>query len=216
MAKPLNNLPLCRSARLQQSQGSCLGSLQSTLVEEKSNIDLGGSNVDPDLWCSCQGCDDGRLMICCDQQGENCNVWYHYDCVGLTLEEGWRIGASGKDFVCPLCRLIPDDSPDALFIVDTPTCLLHVPSFNGGTLVHKHFVTLYYLHTRKLFIGGLMFVLVPFGKAGKCFVLELARLYQAFVGDSALHSIALMACSVMQPLLLQKPCKRSKAKDHSH
>ena len=58
--------------------------------------------------------------------------------------------------------------------------------------------------------------MVPFGKAGKCFVLELARLYQAFVGDSALHSIALMACSVMQPLLLQKPCKQSKAKDHSH
>ena len=25
-----------------------------------------------------------------------------------------------------------------------------------------------------------------------------------------------MACSVMQPLLLQKPCKQSKAKDHAH
>ena len=67
---------------------------------------------------------------------------------------------------------------------------------------------------RMLFIGEL----VPFGnsKARKSFVLELARLYQAFVGDSALRSIALMACSVMQPLLLQKPCKQSKAKEHSH
>ena len=101
MAKPLNNLPLHCSARLQQRQGSCLGSLQATLVEEKLDIDLDGSNVDPDLWCSCRGRDDGHLMICCDQQGESCNVWYHYDCVGLTLEEGRRIGASGKDFVCP-------------------------------------------------------------------------------------------------------------------
>ena len=66
MAKPLNNLPLRRSARLQQWQGSCLGGLQSTLVEEKSDIDRGGPNVDPDLWCPCQGRDDGRLMICCD------------------------------------------------------------------------------------------------------------------------------------------------------
>ena len=31
-------------------------------------------------------------------------------------------------------------------------------------------------------------------------MLELTRLYQAFVGDLALHSIAVMACSVMQPL----------------
>ena len=41
MAKPLNNLPLRRSARLQQWQGSCLGGLQSTLVEE-SRILIGG------------------------------------------------------------------------------------------------------------------------------------------------------------------------------
>ena len=33
---------------------------------------------------------------------------------------------------------------------------------------------------------------------------ELTKLYQAFVEDSALRSIAMMACSVMQPLLLQK------------
>ena len=44
---------------------------------------------------------------------------------------------------------------------------------------------------------------------------ELARLYRAFAEDSALHSIALMACSVMQPLLLQKPFWNSCAKDHS-
>ena len=53
MAKPLNNLPLRRSAQLQQQQGSCLRGLQSNLVEEKSDIDRGGPNVDPDLWCSC-------------------------------------------------------------------------------------------------------------------------------------------------------------------
>jgi len=57
--------------------------------------------------------------------------------------------------------------------------------------------------------------LIPFGKAGKLFVKELARLYQAFADNTALSSIALMACSVIQPLLLQKPHKHSKAKDHS-
>ena len=45
--------------------------------------------------------------------------------------------------------------------------------------------------------------MIPFGKAGKSFVRELAKLHQAFADQSALHSIALMAYSVMQPLLLQ-------------
>ena len=57
--------------------------------------------------------------------------------------------------------------------------------------------------------------MIPYGKAGKSFVKELARLYHAYADHSALHSIALMACSVMQPLLFQKPYKHSKAKDHS-
>ena len=51
--------------------------------------------------------------------------------------------------------------------------------------------------------------LIPYGKAGKHFIKELARLYQAFAEDTALSSIALMA------LLLQKPHKQSKVKDHS-
>ena len=216
MAKPLNDLPLRRIAQLQQWQGSCLGGLQSTLMEEKLDIDRGGPTIDPDLWYLCQGRDDGRLMICCDLQGENCNVWYHYDCVGLTLEEGRRIGASGKDFVCPSCRFIPDDSPDALFIVDTPHFLTPCTDFQWGDISGQTFCNFILSAYEEVVHWRIIVLLVPFGKVGKCFVLELARLYQAFVGDSALHSIALMACSVMQPLSLQKPCKRSKAKDHSH
>ena len=40
-------------------------------------------------------------------------------------------------------------------------------------------------------------------------------MYQAFAEDSALSRVALLACSVMQPLLLQKPHQQSCAKDHS-
>ena len=93
--------------------------------------------------------------------------------------------------------------------------LIHVPILNGGEISGQTFCNFTLSACGKLFIGELIF-LVPFGKAGKSFVLELARLYQAFAGDSALHSIALMACSVMQPLPLQNPCKQSKAKGNSH
>jgi len=57
--------------------------------------------------------------------------------------------------------------------------------------------------------------LIPFGKAGKQFVREITRLYRAFADNSALGSISLLAISVIQPLLLQKPHKISKAKDRS-
>ena len=100
-----------------------------------------------------------------------------------------------------------------------PACLIHVPIFNGGKLMDKYFVTSYYLHMRKLFIGGLMFFWFHLGRLGRVLCLNLLDCIKlVFVEDSALHSIALMACncSVMQPLLLQNPCKCSKVKDHSH
>ena len=46
-------------------------------------------------------------------------------------------------------------------------------------------------------------------------MLELTRLYQAFVKDLAFYSIAMMTCSVMHSLFLQKPRQQSRAKDHS-
>ena len=56
---------------------------------------------------------------------------------------------------------------------------------------------------------------VPFGNAGKGFVSELSRLFRAYADGSALEAIALKACTVMPILLLQKPFRTSKQKDHS-
>ena len=53
---------------------------------------------------------------------------------------------------------------------------------------------------------------LPFGKAGREFVSELSKLYQAFAPASALESIALKAATVLQ---IQKPQKASKAKEHA-
>ena len=55
---------------------------------------------------------------------------------------------------------------------------------------------------------------VPSGPAGKKFVLEMARLFQAFADKSALERIALKAAMVMPLLVLQKPNPKSKARDH--
>ena len=56
---------------------------------------------------------------------------------------------------------------------------------------------------------------IPYGAIEKSFMSELARLFKAFSESSALESVALRAATIMPILLLQKPGKKSKAKDHT-
>ena len=56
---------------------------------------------------------------------------------------------------------------------------------------------------------------VPRGLMGKQFVSELARLFRAVGEGSALESVALQAIFVACVLLLQKPSRTSKPKDHT-
>ena len=56
---------------------------------------------------------------------------------------------------------------------------------------------------------------VPRGSVGKQFVSELARLFRVVGEGSALESIALKAVFVACGLLLQKPSRTSKPKEHS-
>ena len=52
------------------------------------------------------------------------------------------------------------------------------------------------------------------GKAGKHYIDEITRLMNAWTNDSPLKEIAFKAIMVMPNLLLQKPYKESKSKDH--
>ncbi len=57
---------------------------------------------------------------------------------------------------------------------------------------------------------------VPRGSSGKKFVMELSRLFRGYAEQSALESVALQAITftVMSILLLQKPTRKSKPKEH--
>ena len=87
---------LCRSARIRAREAA-------VSVDEfplQSSDDCESANI----WCCCRGYEDHRLMLCCDGQREGCYIWYHYDCLGLSLAEGQRLGASSAPFVCPQCN----------------------------------------------------------------------------------------------------------------
>jgi len=56
--------------------------------------------------------------------------------------------------------------------------------------------------------------LLPKGAAGKSYIRETTRLVNAFVEDSPLKNISIKAVMIMPALLLQKPTKKSKSRDH--
>ena len=55
---------------------------------------------------------------------------------------------------------------------------------------------------------------MPSGAAGKKYIEEITRLLKLWIQDSLLKSTGLKAIHVMPVLLLQKPRKNSKSKDH--
>ena len=56
--------------------------------------------------------------------------------------------------------------------------------------------------------------MVPTGGAGKKFIDEISRLLNLWTNDTSLRNTAWKAIHVMPALLLQKPIKSSKTKDH--
>ena len=52
------------------------------------------------------------------------------------------------------------------------------------------------------------------GAAGTAFVKDITRLFQAFADGSSLERVSMKAITLIQILLLQKPSKRSKTKEH--
>ena len=96
-------MSLRRSARIKERVDAVAVSTGSSLTT--------AINTDKS-WCSCGGYDDGRLILCCDRQMVGCCVWYHYDCVGLSISDGLQLGASENGFVCPHCSTTKSNTTD--------------------------------------------------------------------------------------------------------
>ena len=55
---------------------------------------------------------------------------------------------------------------------------------------------------------------VPQGNAGKLFAQEVSRLFSAFATASTMEALALKAATLLPLLVLQKPHRASKTRDH--
>ena len=134
-------------------------------------------------------------MIQCDIQGDNCKIWYHGDCVGVSKPWGRRMDRSGGHFICLMRSAVHSKQ-----VCDNSSPTVSLPSFekllppsfqwnetiNGIDFAQQVSVTYdVVVHWRhNLF-------LVPYGRAGKEFVQELANFFRSYGEASVLESIAI-------------------------
>ena len=86
--------------------------------------------------------------------------------------------------------------------------------FKWGGIDGKTFTERVELIYEKVVYWKKKLFLLPTGKSGKLYIDESAELLNSWVEGTALHNIAFKGIMVMPYLLLQKPSKNSKAKDH--
>ena len=79
-----------------------------------------------------------------------------------------------------------------------------------GTIFTNHLEEVY----DKIVYWRSNYFMLPTGNCGKQYIQELTRLINAWVDESSLKEISLKAIMVMPALLLQKPSRESKVKDH--
>lgn len=91
---------------------------------------------------------------------------------------------------------------------------MNTPSFLWGSLNAEEFSHVLEVTYREVVHWRPNSFKVPTGNSGKDFVYELERLFSTFASASSMESIALKATIVMPILLLQKPHRKSKTKDH--
>ena len=169
----------------------------------------------------CCGCNrNGRCKNCsCVKEGKKCDSCLPHQtgkCFNLNREESSSEQSlelqptesvrTQSDQPPVSCTTVSDDkwpSPDP-----------QTAAFRWGSLDGKVFSDLTAAAYDEVIHWKRNLFLVPSGSFGKNFVAELARLWQAFADCSTLEGIAMKASTILQVLLLQKPSKHSKSKDH--
>ena len=129
-------------------------------------------------------------MISCDIRSEACKIWYHGDCVGITKAQGRRTVRNGEQYICPIClpffSATSEVAEEGVEPVPSVTAQLpqflsiSSPSFEWNEVDGEFFVQEISSAYNILVHCRCNLFVVPFGRVGKAFVQELARLFAAY------------------------------------
>ena len=147
---------------------------------------------------------------------ESCISWYHFSCANTTEAEIKHM-SSDTPFHCPQCsqcsqRVMLDNTKPGML----PTWNeFHEPNFTWGSLTSTEFTELIDRAYEKIVRSRKNLFKLPSGKAGRDFIVEWSRVLNGYVNKTPLERIAIKCFMTMPGLLLQKPSRKSKSKDHS-
>ena len=137
--------------------------------------------------------EEGRGIMC-----GRCNTWYHPECLYITDEEYISLHNSHVDWHCDHCKSVL-------------TSRLKWGTLEGEERILPELRAAY--HEISMWKKNIF--MLPRGKAALDFIKELTRIINLFVHKTKWERLALPLLHVFMPIMLQKPSKKSKAKDHA-
>ena len=126
-------------------------------------------------------------------------------------------------WICPDCKTVSPVQADKS-ITNNCAVVIDIPSINNsngdlrkakwGKLSSLEIATSVISAYKKVVKWRRNIFQVPSGQAGKAFIEEMTKTINFFTSSSNMESIAITMVMIMPALLLQKPSKKSKTKDH--
>ena len=209
-----------RDIRAEVDRGTCSDNeddeadiiIQEKLSDDESDSDRGDehsehSERDEETRYPCGLCQQDVGVKCLGCEG-GCDSWFHLSCVGMSDDEFTSlINNPNAYWECPNCTNGNDLPP-------FKACDVSANKAVWGTLegveLYKAINDAYdevIKWNRNLFM-------VPSGHAGQDFVVEVTKCINHFNKATPLEPVALKLALISFPLLLQKPSKKSKTRDH--
>ena len=143
--------------------------------------------------CALQVDDNGPGLMC-----GRCSTWFHPSCLFITEAEYNTLSQSEGDWHCDHCKSVLANR-------------IMWGDLNGEQAILDKVRAAY----KEITSWSKNIFLLPRGKAASAFIKELTRLINLFVGKTSWERLALPLMHVFMPIMLQKPSKKSKAKDHA-
>ena len=151
--------------------------------------------------CGICGKDPGRRQarwVRCDK----CNLWFHISCAGVSTSQfDVLTNDRNVDWICKKCKKGGN--------MDNRT--ISWGDYNSEQELRVEIDGIY----MELVSWTKNLMLLPRGKAGRDFIVELTRLINLFVYKTLWQNVAISLVHIFIPLMLQKPALRSKARDNS-
>ncbi len=155
-----------------------------------------------------QGQDEKKYScpLCRKPVGENdsalgcdgCAAWFHTSCLFIDDTEYSEMAEDSGDWFCDVCRSVIANNIKWGSMMGEEQITAKVQAVYGEIVTWR----------KNMF-------LVPRGKSGMDFIKELTRLIHLFVDTTRWERLAFSLVHIFLPIMLQKPSRKSKARDHA-